>query len=406
MKHRFKIRFSSGPLAGKSFSLGPGELLYIGSSSECGVRIEGDPTVSPKHACLHYSPKGKILFKDLGSEQGTLLDGKRVKRTIKIKTGQRITIGKHATFQGSEWDALSPTRITQIAFKKIGDMARRSTNVLHKKLPSRKVQTAGSVNRWTKRVSISGAIVFVLLLAFEFRPKEIRQSAKPLNRSSDPDQGSAAEERQVNPTSHFVWDEIVNISRRFGDVPPSAMDRAFVAEVENWIEKFTKNQAHKQLIQRREKYWDEIVATMRRHNLPSELGYVVWVESAFNPVAESPAGAAGLWQFMPETAREYGLTVNFEAKIDERFDPAKSSEAAAQYFRTLLRMFGSDRYLLALASYNTGQNRVERLKIASAVRRSRKADFWHLHDKLPQETVDYVPKIIAAIIVGRNPDRW
>ena len=145
---------------------------------------------------------------------------------------------------------------------------------------------------------------------------------------------------------------------------------------------------------------------MRRHNLPSELGYVVWVESAFNPVAESPAGAAGLWQFMPETAREYGLTVNFEAKIDERFDPAKSSEAAAQYFRTLLRMFGSDRYLLALASYNTGQNRVERLKIASAVRRSRKADFWHLHDKLPQETVDYVPKIIAAIIVGRNPDRW
>jgi len=406
MKKRFKVRFTSGPLAGKSFSLGPGELLYIGSSPECGIRIEGDPTIEPKHACLHYSPRGRILFKDLGSKHGALADGKKIRKTIKIKAGQRITIGRHATFQGAHWDALSATRITRIAMQKISAMAKKSSIIFHRRLPESKTRSHGHVRRWAQRLSISGAIVFVLLVGYEYRPTELRQSAKPLQRSSTAEKPASADDRAANPSTHFVWDEIVNISRRFGDAPPSAMDKAFVAEVEGWIERFTKNQAHKQVFARREKYWDDIVSTLRKHNLPSELGYVVWVESSFNPVAESPAGAAGLWQFMPETAREYGLKVSHDQKIDERYDPEKATEAAAQYFRALLRMFGSDRYLLALASYNTGQNRVERLKIAAAVRRSRKADFWHLHEKLPQETVDYVPKIIAAIIVGRNPDRW
>jgi membrane-bound lytic murein transglycosylase D len=91
---------------------------------------------------------------------------------------------------------------------------------------------------------------------------------------------------------------------------------------------------------------------------------------------------------------------------DERFDPQKSSVAAAKYLQTLLKTFGNDRYLLALAAYNTGQNRVLRRKLAQTVRRSQDADFWHLKQELPKETLDYVPRILAAIIIARNPDRF
>jgi membrane-bound lytic murein transglycosylase D len=205
-------------------------------------------------------------------------------------------------------------------------------------------------------------------------------------------------------SSGFVWDEIVNISRRFGDAPPSSMDKRFVTEVESWIARFTRHNRHKILLQRKDKYWATIESALREYNLPIELGYVVWAESEFEPTAVSSAGAVGLWQFIPDTGREYGLRVT--DTIDERLNPTKSSQAAARYFTMLLRMFGSDRYLLALASYNTGQYRVQRQELANTLRHERQTDFWHIKDQLPQETADYVPKILAAMIIGRNPDRW
>jgi membrane-bound lytic murein transglycosylase D len=112
----------------------------------------------------------------------------------------------------------------------------------------------------------------------------------------------------------------------------------------------------------------------------------------------------GPWQFMPETAKEYGLKVG--GPKDDRTDLAKATEAAADYFTGLLRMFGTERYLLAVASYNTGQNRVKRFQIASTVNKEKSSDFWHIRSRLPNETAEYVPKFMAAVIIGRNPERW
>jgi membrane-bound lytic murein transglycosylase D len=137
--------------------------------------------------------------------------------------------------------------------------------------------------------------------------------------------------------------------------------------------------------------------TLRANNLPEDLIWVSLVESGFNPLAYSPAGAAGLWQFMPGTARLYGLVV--DRWIDERLDPERSTEAAAKFLADLHQRFGT--WELALASYNMGFG-----GLLSAVRKYNTNDFWELsrfESGLPWETTLYVPKITALAVVAKNP---
>jgi len=138
----------------------------------------------------------------------------------------------------------------------------------------------------------------------------------------------------------------------------------------------------------------------RAEGLPLDLAYVPLVESAFKPNAMSRASAKGIWQFMSGTALENGLKHDWY--IDERADPEKATRAAANYLKTLYGMFGD--WHLALASYNGGPGRVQK-----AMQRSRLDDFWALSANsryLPRETRDYVPLILAAVIIARNPAQY
>jgi membrane-bound lytic murein transglycosylase D len=138
----------------------------------------------------------------------------------------------------------------------------------------------------------------------------------------------------------------------------------------------------------------------RAEGLPLDLAYVPLIESAFKPNALSRAKAKGIWQFMRGTALENGLQHDWY--IDERSDPEKATRAAAKYLKTLYGMFGD--WHLALASYNGGPGRVQR-----AMKRSGRDDFWKLSANkkyLPRETRDYVPLILAAVIVARNPTQY
>jgi membrane-bound lytic murein transglycosylase D len=138
----------------------------------------------------------------------------------------------------------------------------------------------------------------------------------------------------------------------------------------------------------------------RAEGLPLDLAYVPLIESAFKPNALSKAKAKGIWQFMRGTALENGLKHDWY--IDERSDPEKATRAAAKYLKTLYGMF--DDWHLALASYNGGPGRVQR-----AMKRSGRDDFWKLSATkryLPRETRDYVPLILAAVIVARNPAQY
>ena len=148
------------------------------------------------------------------------------------------------------------------------------------------------------------------------------------------------------------------------------------------------------------KYLPMIQDVFRAEGLPLDLAYVPLVESAFKPSALSRAKARGIWQFMKGTALENGLAHDWY--IDERADPEKATYAAAKYLKTLHGMF--DDWHLALASYNGGPGRVQR-----AMKRSGKADFWTLSASsryLPRETRDYVPLILAAVIIAKNPAQY
>lgn len=147
-------------------------------------------------------------------------------------------------------------------------------------------------------------------------------------------------------------------------------------------------------------YLPMIQDVFRAEGLPLDLAYVPLIESAFKPTAVSRAKARGVWQFMRGTAVENGLEADWY--IDERADPEKATLAAAKYLKTLHGMFGD--WHLAMASYNGGPGRVQR-----AIKSSRKTDFWTLTATtrhLPRETRDYVPMILAAIIIAKNPAQY
>lgn len=147
-------------------------------------------------------------------------------------------------------------------------------------------------------------------------------------------------------------------------------------------------------------YLPMIQSTFRAEGLPLDLAYVPLIESAFKPTALSRAKARGVWQFMRGTALENGLKADWY--IDERADPEKATVAAAKYLKTLYGMF--EDWHLALASYNGGPGRMQR-----ALTRSRQNDFWLLTGNkryLPRETRDYVPMILAAVLIAKNPAQY
>ncbi|MDQ3212750.1 MAG: transglycosylase SLT domain-containing protein [Acidobacteriota bacterium] len=149
------------------------------------------------------------------------------------------------------------------------------------------------------------------------------------------------------------------------------------------------------------KYLPMIQKVFRAEGLPLDLAYIPIIESGFKTNALSKASAKGPWQFMKPTAKENGL--HHDWYVDERSDPEKSTVAAARYLKTLSRLFNGD-WNLVLAAYNGGQGRVQR-----AMKRSGHGDFWALSQSsryLPKETREYVPLILAAMIVAKNPAQY
>lgn len=127
---------------------------------------------------------------------------------------------------------------------------------------------------------------------------------------------------------------------------------------------------------------------LEAYGVPLELKYLPVIESALNPKATSRVGAAGLWQFMPSTGKQYGLEIN--SLVDERRDPVKSSYAAAKYLRDLYRIYGD--WSLVIAAYNCGPENVRK-----AIQRANgETDYWTIYPFLPRETKGYVPAFIAA----------
>jgi membrane-bound lytic murein transglycosylase D len=136
----------------------------------------------------------------------------------------------------------------------------------------------------------------------------------------------------------------------------------------------------------------------KEEGVPQDLVWLCQVESAWSPIARSWAAAVGLWQFIPGTGAQYGLKQDYW--VDERSSFEKSTRASARYLRWLANRYAGN-WELAMAAYNSGEGRVD-----SVIARSGYADFWEVHSMLPQETRNYVPNILATIIIAKNPQRY
>jgi membrane-bound lytic murein transglycosylase D len=196
--------------------------------------------------------------------------------------------------------------------------------------------------------------------------------------------------------------EIETLAKEFGE-NNYVIPEIFTEKVDYYINSYLTGQRGFFInsMQRGEKYLPLIHKIFIKKGLPCDLAYMALVESGFNPRAVSRAKAKGLWQLMKGTARHYDLKVN--RYRDERYDPVKSTIAASEYLMDLMMMFGSKSFLLGMAAYNAGEG-----KILGALRKFddfNKRNFWELvkHGYLKKETNEFVPQIIAAIILAKNP---
>ena len=163
--------------------------------------------------------------------------------------------------------------------------------------------------------------------------------------------------------------------------------------LENVIKSFLKNRkkGFERLMGISQFYFPIFEEELAKNNIPLEIKYLAVVESALNPLAVSRVGATGLWQFMYQTGKQYGL--NIDSYIDERSEPLKASQAASQYMMNMYKIFGD--WDLVLASYNSGPGNV-----AKAIRRSGgQQNYWNIRKNLPKETQGYLPAFLATMYI-------
>lgn len=186
------------------------------------------------------------------------------------------------------------------------------------------------------------------------------------------------------------------------DEPAADIPLAMNEKVEYFINYFqTRGRTtYARWLSRSTRYLPMMKEILKKEGLPDELVYVAMIESGFQLHARSHASAVGPWQFMSATGRRYSLRI--DQWVDERRDPVKATMAAAMYLKDLYTMFNNDWYLAA-AGYNAGEN-----KIFRAIGKYDTVDFWELSkgSYLKRETKEYVPKLLAAAIIAREPARY
>ncbi len=250
--------------------------------------------------------------------------------------------------------------------------------------------------------SSQGADMSALLL------KEIGDSGK-VSHKKKPRQAepfSLEKSLELPASSMFVTEDPplndMDMSLLAESLPESDIPLTLNSKVNYFIE-FFQNRGRKSFanwLSRSERYIPMMKEILRKERMPEDLVYLAMIESGFTPHAISIASAVGPWQFMSGTGKRYDLRI--DDWIDERRDPIKSTVAAALYLKELYALFNNDWYLAA-AGYNAGEN-----KIMRAINMYDTRDFWEISkgSYLKRETKDYVPKLMAAAIIAKDPARY
>jgi pSer/pThr/pTyr-binding forkhead associated (FHA) protein len=244
--------------------------------------------------------------------------------------------------------------------------------------------------------------IYELYVSLDEPDEPVAVAEAPPVEVSVPEPSSAPEFNLERELSAMVAQFGIDTRRR--PIPPE-----MVSEVQRFIEFWTgpKRSFTERTIKRSAAHLEMIQAAMMDHQLPEVFAYLPFIESGYQESVTSSAKARGLWQFMPSTGKAHGLRVDDE--VDERTDPVKSTEAACQYLDSLLNMFGPNAFLCAVAAYNKGENGMARcLKKYGDWRSTWK--FWDVAKNsegcLKQETLEYVPRFLAAAVIMRRPEAF
>jgi len=417
--------------------------VTVGREKSAGVSID-DESVSRLHARIDRDAEGLVIT-DLKSSNGTLVNGESVLQSP-IEEGDSVQFGDIPfTVVRQERFAIERVLLGLAAVMLVvagvfgvralsdrltEDAAVRSTRErIHRQALDNLRQ---GIEAWEQGnadfarahllfaadvlqmagLAPPGATLHEPAKIFRNIPGELPAAQRDFDFSAALDPAAAATSRarlEGLPDREYVQHETRRISIELGQ--DESVPDGFVDEVWRWVDLWVRTDrgTFQRWLERSRTIQPELRTVLNEAHLPEVFCYVSWVESGLNPRAMSPVGAVGLWQMMIPTARQYGLTVDLANGVDERTDVRRSTGAASQYIANLLRKFGPEQFMCALASYNRGEGGVWRSmeKIPDPMMASSKK-YWYLveHDLIPDETSKYVPKIFAAAILAQNPERF
>lgn len=429
------------------------EAFTIGRDPDCDVVID-DASVSRLHARI--SPIGaQWHVEDLGSGNGTFLDNVRIRDAV-LPMSSTLQPGEALKLRLTVPEASSHISDDEIVEKYFGDSA-------DYELGDKTLRVRAHYRRLDRKLkfryrAIISLVIFVLLGtaglgAYQYQmlkktralATEIFYSMKTLEvqvaRIEDMvrDSGDAtligeAESRREEVKAleaqydHFLVEldvlgpdlsdqdrEILRVARMLGECELT-MPSGFTKVVKAYINKWRATDQLRRAVRRmqRQELTPVISQAMLEHHLPPQFLYVALKESGFDSQAIGPKTrfgiAKGLWQFIPTTARRYGLRTGPLVELpvhdprDDRFKPELATRAAARYLRDIYSKDAQASGLLVIASYNWGPNNVARL-IRQMPKNPRERNFWQLlsNYNIPTETYDYVLYIFSAIVIGENP---
>ncbi len=454
----------SGATAGIKYELGNGA-TRIGRGPQNDLVIQGPDvaSVSVEHLEIYREMAG-FRIRDLDSTNGTYLNGERITEgdlcaTAKIRLGSQ---GPELTFTTEEpttaefdktlvipegilqvtaggppsapetYEGLLSEAVTRARHARIKGWGDQTLTIMRETLQLALRRTSRRLH-WTigiltvGLVGVTGSAAWRIAAldrekhTIDRRILEVETQLQQISEPSESDRliseladyQGRAQQLERNPLyrfgphakEDFLTQEIRTLMEEFGaevySVPPEFADRAghYIEQYQGPDRPLVAHMLNGATAQLR-----IIRQILREEQLPLDLAYIPLVESALEREKSSPAGALGPWQLTPLTARAFGLRV--DKQIDERTDLVKSTRASSRYLRELILDFGEgSSVMLALAAYNLGPSKVKQAVMKTVRDPIKQRNFWYLYraKALPEETREYVPKVVAAMIVGRNP---
>jgi hypothetical protein len=404
------------------------DLLTIGRDPGCDL-VLAHARISRLHARIEAAESGHVLI-DLNSTNGTVVAGQRVRGAIRLRSGDSIKLAEEVTlvYRATSGLPVAPAAGIAVLFLALvtalvwtcsaGDpvldeayrLAREAVDAdrrgdharAHRGLKSAfgLLYREGRLDDVPRREVMQTAMRRLeegieeevdLTRMFE-RTLEATRPTPPSPLRAE----CRLDEVQASQFDRCLQERVALVMLGIRQ-EPEAVPESFYMQVGRRLRlehAFLSN-----ALERAPRYRMMMIEEFERVKMPPMLRYLSLVESGFRLRARSPAGAVGLWQFMPGTARDYGLVI--DGVTDERYDAAKSTRAAARYLNDLAMEFGGDALLLALASYNRGENAVRRALRKLADPWSDRT-YWALVEAryLPKETAQYVTRFVAAAIAG------